>query len=329
MNTIDNELRPVTDDDALLVADLETACTPEEPQDGAMVAFRWSHDPESKYAMRLVAEQDRAVWWFVEASHEEWNRDDARFGRVHTAIHPARWTEEMFRQGIATGESWLDRETAGTAVVYVRADFANALAVLGALGYREVRQGRFWELDLVARRGQLLEGAERCRAEMREQGIELHTLDRERDPDVLNKLYKLDLEATKDIPTTAPIVEPGFDEWIQMYFANPGVRKDRFWIARAGDEIVGMSVIAFPPGREVPSTEFTATSRPYRGKGVARALKYETVAQASAAGVSRVRTDNDFQNAPILKLNAEMGYQPMTPYLELHRDLTPGASSPG
>jgi hypothetical protein len=55
---------------------------------------------------------------------------------------------------------------------------------------------------------------------------------------------------------------------------------------------------------------------------VARALKYETVAQAIALGAERIRTNNDGANAPILHLNDEMGYRLVDPVIELHRDLS-------
>lgn len=68
-------------------------------------------------------------------------------------------------------------------------------------------------------------------------------------------------------------------------------------------------------------TAFTATARTARGRGIARALKYETVVQAMGFGVERVRTNNDGQNAPILHINAEMGYVPIEAALEMHREL--------
>jgi GNAT superfamily N-acetyltransferase len=95
------------------------------------------------------------------------------------------------------------------------------------------------------------------------------------------------------------------------------------WIARDGDQVVGMSIIGYPPRRGVPWTSFTCTARSVRGRGIARALKYETVAQAIALGAKQVETANDAENAPILHLNEEMGYQPVTPLLELHRELGP------
>ena len=65
--------------------------------------------------------------------------------------------------------------------------------------------------------------------------------------------------------------------------------------------------------------DYTGTARSVRGQGVARALKYETVAQAIALGQQRVRTNNDAENAPILKLNAEMGYTRIPGWIQFHR----------
>ena len=38
-------------------------------------------------------------------------------------------------------------------------------------------------------------------------------------------------------------------------------------------------------------------------------MKLETVAQAGALGVRKVKTGNDRENAPILHLNEEFGYR--------------------
>jgi len=69
------------------------------------------------------------------------------------------------------------------------------------------------------------------------------------------------------------------------------------------------SVLGYPPVRGIVGTEWTATARRVRGRGIARALKCETLIQALALGVDRVRTGNDAANDPILHINATMGYQ--------------------
>jgi hypothetical protein len=68
-------------------------------------------------------------------------------------------------------------------------------------------------------------------------------------------------------------------------------------------------MLNYPPKRGVVSTDWTGVGRAGRGHGVARALKCETVMQAIALGVDRVRTDNDSKNAPILHINETMGYR--------------------
>lgn len=310
------DLRPATLDDVDAVADLETARMPDDARSGVMVAYWWTHAPDSRHALRLIGDGI-----YMSARHAGWKEGERRFGSVYVVLHPERWSAEAFGEGLARGEEWLRTEGAEVSVLRIREEFGEELDVARERNYREVRRERFWELDLVARRAELLAGAERGRSEMARQGVEMLTLDRTDDAATLHRLHALDVESMRDIPTTVPNPDLSFEEWRGMYFENPGVRKDRFWIARLGDEVVGMSLIEYPPGRGVPATEYTGTSPRHRGRGIARALKYETVAQAIEVGATRVRTDNDSENAPILHINAEMGYQPMTPRLELHRDL--------
>src|SRR4029077_11504650 len=267
------ELTPFTLDDAYGVADLETARTPDSPIAGAMMAYWWTHPTEGMRSMRWVARRDGAINVFVEASHDAWAEGERRFGWVQASIHPDDWTEAGYREGIATAETWLRGERAEAAVATIREDFSRELSVLAELGYAEERRERYWELDLVARKGELLTTAEKSRAEMRRQGIELLTLDRNDDAETLQKLYELDVAATKDVPTTVPIRMSGFETWYRQYFENPGVSKDTFWIAKLDGEVVGMSVIEFPPERGVPSTWFTGVSAGPRGRGIARRMK--------------------------------------------------------
>jgi RimJ/RimL family protein N-acetyltransferase len=313
---MDFELRAATLDDAEEVADLETARTPDDPHDAAMVAYRWTHDPDAKHALRLIGNDA-----YLAARHGDWEAGARRFGTGHVTIRPGAWNPALFNDCLARAETWLRSDEAEVSVTRIRADFENELAVAQERGYRETRQNRHWELDLVAHRKELLAAAERSREAMRRAGVLLATLQQDNAPETLRKVHELDLASTRDIPTTVPHKDLAFDVWCGMYFENPGVRKDRFWIARLGDEVVGMSLIEYPPERGVPTTEYTGTSPRYRGRGIARALKYETIEQAIELGVQRVRTDNDSENAPILHINAEMGYEPRTPYIELHREL--------
>ena len=86
----------------------------------------------------------------------------------------------------------------------------------------------------------------------------------------------------------------------------------------------GMSVLEYPPGIGNVWTDYTGTARSVRGRGIARALKCETVSQAAALGVLRVRTNNDGENKPILHLNEEMGYHRIRGFIQLLKQAPAG-----
>ncbi len=307
--------------DAAKVADLETARNPEEPRDRAMLGFWWTVNPPDEVSTRMIAERDGAATAYVYAAHSPWKGDDKRFGNVRAVLHPDLWRDAQYESLLDTAEEWLVAEGAETAVTRARQSFEHDLTALARRGYREVRLARMWSLDLVAGRDRLLAGAERARKRMAEQGVHMATLEADTDPDRLTKLYGLSTEAEQDVPTTVPIPVMPYEVWHHLWFDNPGIRADRLWIAREGEAIVGLSAIEYPPTRGNPWTAFTATSRSVRGRGIARALKYETVAQAIALGATSIGTTNDGENAPILHINAEMGYAPSVPWLELHHEL--------
>ncbi len=304
------DLRPATLADAALVSDLDLAIAADESRDPAMMAFYWQHLMAGEKAYRMISTREGAARMFVAAGHGMWTEGEPRFGWGRVRIHPEDWSADGYRQGVELAERWLGDEGASVAVARVREDFAKELAVLASLGYAEVRRARMSRLDL-----------ERTRADMERQGITMQTLDVDTDPDNLNQLYELDIEATEDIPKTVPWPVPTLEEWRHHWFDHPGHRADRLWLARDGGRLVGLSMIGYPPSRGIPWTSFTCIARSARGRGVARALKYRTVVQAIELGASLIETQNDAANAPIIHLNDEMGYRPTEAIIELHRDL--------
>src|SRR5207249_8689799 len=133
--------------------------------------------------------------------------------------------------------------------------------------------------DLVANREKLLEMTEESRARMRNEGVRLLTLGTDDDPKAIEKIWRLSEEAGDDVPTTEPRVPEemaSYTRWVNA----PEIHRDRFWIARLGEAVVGLSVLGYPPVRGVVGTEWTATARSVRGRGGARALKCEPGALA-------------------------------------------------
>jgi len=319
--TFELRLEPASIDDAALVAGLESLRDPTEPRDPVLLRHWWKMADEHEKTLRRIDVRDGTAVAFVAAYHEPWENGRRRFGGVRPVLRYDVWSDDDFARLVEIGEAWLREEEAEIAVVRVREDFELELAVLARLGYREDRRMRISELDLVARREEILARAGRLRDEMRAQHIEMKPLTEDRDPDRYRKLYELMMESEQDIPTTVPRRVPDFDEWWRFWFENPAIRQDRFWVAREGDAIVGTSVLDSPTVNGVPWTAYTGTARKVRGRGIARALKYQSMAQAIEVGFTRVRTTNDADNPPILKINVEMGYQLISPVLELHHDI--------
>lgn len=314
-------LRPASLDDAAMVAGLETLRDPDEPRDPVLLRHWWRMGDEHEKTMRQIDVRDGAAVAFIAASHPQWVDGHKRFGTVRPLLRYDMWRNEDYSELVDIGERWLEDQEAEITVARMREDLPRELAVLERLGYREDRRMRISELDLTTRGKEIQRRAEETRRAMDAQNVAMLPLSEDRDPAKFRKLYELMMESEQDIPTTVPRHEPDFEEWRQFWFANPVIREDRFWIARVGDDIVGTSVLDSPTAGCVPWTAYTGTSRSVRGRGIARALKYQSMAQAIEAGFTRVRTNNDADNPPILKINQEMGYRLISPVIELHRTL--------
>jgi hypothetical protein len=299
--------RPATLDDAAFAADYKTALYPDDPEDPLLTRHAWtSEDPEWVVERYIVLWNERPIGMAIQR-HAPWSKMPERFGRVDGDVLPDLREETRLSAIYDVVEERSRAEGTRTFVSWAPETDRLKLAFLGARGFREDRRERFWELDLAANRHRLIAMTEASRAKMRAAGVRIRTLAEESDPEKYRKLWRMSEEAEQDVPTTVPHVPAPFETFMK-WMDSPGLSEDRIWIGRVGDDIVGVSMLSYPPVRGVVQTDWTATARSVRGRGVARALKCETVAQAIALGVDRVRTDNDGQNAPILHINETMGY---------------------
>ncbi|HYM95949.1 MAG TPA: GNAT family N-acetyltransferase [Candidatus Sulfotelmatobacter sp.] len=319
--TADLQLRPATIDDAALAADLDSLRDPAAPFDPVLVRHWWQTTDATASSMRRIAVRDGAAIAFVSAAHDPWVEGVPRFGQLRPVLRDDVFKASRYEGLLVLAEDWLRSEGARTSLMRLRDDRARELGVADRHGYREARRTRISDLDLEKHRDRILSTAQVCRSEMSGHGVKLSTVASDPDPDVLTKLYRLTLESERDIPSSVPMPVLPFDDWSLLWFGNPCIHEDRCWIAREGDDVVGVSVLDFPITRGIPVTNFTGTARTVRGRGIARALKYQTMAQAIELGFRRVRTYNDGENAPILHINEEMGYEPAHGMIELHRDM--------
>jgi GNAT superfamily N-acetyltransferase len=304
----DMTIRPAKLGDAAFVADMETAIRPQDPRDPVTLEDYWRHPEERATIERFIGEIGGAPVAYAHQRHDDWERAPKRYATVSGDLLPSHRTPARIDALFAAMEDRSRADGARTFTTWCWEDDALRVGAVTKRGYREERRQRFWELDLVANRAKLEATAADARAKMRDQKIRVLTVDRDTDRDKWKKLWHMSEEAIHDIPTTVPFPGMSFDDFMR-WMRSPGLHEDRIWIARDGDAILGVSMLSYPPKRGVVSTDWTGVARAGRGRGIARALKYETVMQAIALGVDKVRTDNDFKNTPILHINETMGYK--------------------
>ena len=303
----DLELRPATLDDAAIAADINTEAHPDDPEDPVMTRHWWSIAAPDDVAERWIALLDGTPVGFATREHPAWSKTPERFSSIGAGLRPAVRTAARFDALFARVEDAARRDDTEKVTAWAWEHDALMLEVLEARGFREERRERFWELDLVEGRERIATMTAAARDRMRRGAIDVLTLADDTDPAKFQKLKRMSDEAEADVPSTEPYVPLEMREFME-WFASPGLRPDRIWIAREGDDIIGISQLSYPPVRGIVETDWTGIARKARGRGIARALKCETLMQAIALGVDRVRTDNDSTNAPILHLNETMGY---------------------
>lgn len=308
-------------DDAELAADLMTATYPALSQDPVMTRLRWKHLREGFTAGRFIAERDGAAIAFLAWLHGPWDQLPERHCEVEVWLDRAA----MDRRLLASMWSWIAErardEGAGVLLAYAAEDEPEALDALAALGYSPRRRSRVWELDLREHGARLVEEAAEARVEMSALGVRLVPLSEWRDPDRVRKLHALNARTVQDVPHTLPIVPETLADF-EKRLHTPDRPHDRFWIAVARDEPVAMSYLRFPPVRGVVWTGYTCSHPDHRGRGIARAVKLQSLAQAVALGVPAVWTDNDSENAPMLHINEKLGYRRRPGFVEHHKRVT-------
>lgn len=301
-------LRPATADDAALVADIDTALHPDDPEDPQLLRHWWAMSAAESVVGRSIVLYDGEPSGYAIWQHPPWTNTPERFARLSAELRAPRRTRERLSDLYDGLERAVRDEGAAKATSWTWEWDALRSAMLERRGYREERRQRFWELDLVAERTRITAMAAESRQRMRDEGVRILTLAEDGDPTRFEKLKRMSDEAEADVPTTVPHVTSSMEAWMR-WFDSPGLRPERIWIAREADDIVGISMLSYPPVRGIVATDWTGMARKARGRGIARALKCETLMQAIALGVDRVRTDNDSTNAPILHINETMGYR--------------------
>lgn len=126
-------------------------------------------------------------------------------------------------------------------------------------------------------------------------------------PDALLRgAYAVDKATTLDVPGYGDSAFPDYEKWVTEM--EPYFNRTYFMLAMDGDRVIGLSTLEFAGQSDGAYTGMTGVLREYRGRGVAVAMKLQTIAEAKRRGLARMRTNNDPDNPPMLAVNRKLGY---------------------
>jgi RimJ/RimL family protein N-acetyltransferase len=235
---------------------------------------------------------------------------------------PRRLTTPLVRRdGELAPASWDEAfDVVADAIVRTQAAYGrDAVAVFGGGGLTNEKAYQLGKFARVAlRTSQIDYNGRWCMSSAAAAGIRCVNLAGWSDPDRVRKLYELNEKTIQDVPHTLTIVREAFEDFAKRLEA-PDRPHGRYWIALAGDRPVAMSFLKFPPVRGTVWTGYTCTEAEFRGRGIARAIKLQSLAQAVELGIPLVCTDNDSENAPMLHINEKLGYVRRPGFVEHHK----------
>jgi RimJ/RimL family protein N-acetyltransferase len=313
-------MRPAAPHEAALASDLMTAAFPREPQDPILIARRWDHPRQGWSHGRFIANLADTPVAFVEWQHGAWALLPERHCWVEVWLDRAHMNERL----LAYLWEWAQDSAVAAGAQTLNAacgeDEPEMLKVLEAQGYERQRTDKAWALDLAAAAERIKVDAEGARSRMVASGIELTTLAGWQDPDRYQKVHELNELTRPDVPHTGPALPQTLQDFMVRVEA-PNTPPARWWLALDQATPVAMSYLSYPPVRGAVWTAYTCCHPKYRGRGIARAVKLQTLAQAAELGIPEVRTDNDSENAPMLHINETLGYAPQPGYVSFVKRL--------
>ncbi|MGH2452787.1 MAG: GNAT family N-acetyltransferase [bacterium] len=315
------QTRPFREEDYAQLVSIGTASFPEDPfseEELRHIDTSWDH---SRYWFtRFVAEDGSGgVVGAGRMNHLPWEFHPDRYGMTFT-VHPAHR-----RRGI--GDAMLDHvlttlrgRRAATVQTWVQKEtMTETLAFLAHRGFREIQRGWESRLEVAAFEFDRFTGAEERAVA---QGIIMTTLaaERARDPEAPRRVHEMMQTIGGDVPGVREFTPISYEHWLAFDVETPKALPDAFFLAREGDRYVGVSLMQRRLEQpDVLSQELTGVLREYRGKGIAMALKLQTVKYARAHGYREIRTANDTRNRPMLRINEAMGFAKQPAWIALER----------
>ncbi|MBM0231752.1 GNAT family N-acetyltransferase [Micromonospora sp. STR1_7] len=122
-------------------------------------------------------------------------------------------------------------------------------------------------------------------------------------------LYEADVASAVDEPGDVPVDAMSYESWRYDVWENLGLDRTASTAAEVDGVVAAFSVVKRDGDRMW--SDYTCSVPAYRGRGLARLAKTAALHRAAANGARIAYTSNDEANAPMLAINARLGYRPV------------------
>jgi len=123
-------------------------------------------------------------------------------------------------------------------------------------------------------------------------------------------IWALEAEGLRDVPVDQPLDDVRFEDWEARLWSDPDLDREASLLALLDGEPAAFTSFLSDPETGRATSAMTATVRRARGRGLASLVKHHGLARLAAAGFREAVTENDEQNAPMLRVNERLGYVP-------------------
>ncbi|MFI6809496.1 GNAT family N-acetyltransferase [Streptomyces luteogriseus] len=296
MTVIVRDLRPDVPADAEGFSTTRRLALPYMLSTPEAVVHTLTHAHPDAHFGQLVAEEDGEIIGTAQV-HVAHDSPEPGQGSANIYVRPGHRNRGAGSLLLRTAEERLGRLGVTKLFTWVL-DEPDNRAFAERHGFRASRSAWFLRLDLAA-------GALPPREDL-PAGVELRTAtDFADDP---RPMFDLDAATSSDEPSDIDVEFTDYEAWLEEHWKHPLLNRDLTTVAVVDGRPAAFSV-AYTDGGFRYATAMTGTAREFRGRGLAKLAKNDSLHRARAAGCTEAFTGNDTGNEPMIAINKWFGYE--------------------
>ncbi|GAA4546170.1 GNAT family N-acetyltransferase [Streptomyces collinus] len=308
MTMIVRDLRPDVRADAEGFSETRRLALPYMLSTPESVVHTLTHAHPDAHFGQLIAEEDGEIIGTAQISVAHESPEPGQ-GSANIYVRPGHTGRGAGSLLLRTAEECLGRLGVTKLFTWVL-DEPDNRAFAERHGFRASRSAWFLRLDLAA-------GSLPPRQDP-PAGVELRTAaDFADDP---RPVFELDAEASSDEPSDIDVDLTDYEAWIEETWKQPLLDRDLTTIAVVDGRLAAFSA-AYTDGGSRYATAMTGTARAFRGRGLAKLAKNDSLHRARAAGYTEAFTGNDTGNEPMIAINKWFGYETCAKEIRYVREL--------